>query len=401
MNQMIDPIPNFANELRILHRKAIYPDTFGGNLRTLNIARLARSVFNQTMIFSMDNRLAYEGDLDGIHVIQEKELHSTLEMVTYYARAITAKDLIIPYTKRAFDNPENALIQIEDPLLYPLLKKNKIYHFILDEHNVNWEMYSAPHFDLKQKIYVKVASWRDKENEKLALLHAAQVICCSYRDRDIFVNEVPEIADKISVIPNCVNLKDYDPVRQFANLKPSESMSHILFIGILSFPPNTDAVQLICQIIAPQSSDRCGFIIIGKNPPEINHPENVHFLGYVNDVKPYIADSDICIAPLRYGSGTRIKILAYMAMGKPVIATSKGAEGIEYTDGLNIIIEDTIEKYPEIIRQLLDDEKRCSALGREARKLIREKYDWELYRKPLEKIYREVMRDNWMMSRGS
>jgi polysaccharide biosynthesis protein PslH len=79
-----------------------------------------------------------------------------------------------------------------------------------------------------------------------------------------------------------------------------------------------------------------------------------------------------------------------MAMGKPVIATSKGAEGIEYTDGLNIIIEDTIEKYPEIIQDLLDNEKKRAALGREAWKLINEKYDWELYRKPLGKIYRDL-----------
>jgi glycosyltransferase involved in cell wall biosynthesis len=116
----------------------------------------------------------------------------------------------------------------------------------------------------------------------------------------------------------------------------------------------------------------------------------VHFSGYISNLKQVIAEADICIAPIRSGSGTRLKILEYMAMGKPVISTSKGAEGIEYTDGLNIIIEDTIDKYPEIIRQLLDDEKKRGALGREARKLIEEKYNWDLYRKPLEKIYRRV-----------
>ena len=114
------------------------------------------------------------------------------------------------------------------------------------------------------------------------------------------------------------------------------------------------------------------------------------FPGYVDDIKSVIASADICIAPIRSGSGTRIKILEYMAMGKPVITTSKGAEGIEYTDGLNIIIEDRIENYPEIIRHLLDDEKKRLALGREGRKLITEKYDWEMYRKRLEKIYRDV-----------
>jgi glycosyltransferase involved in cell wall biosynthesis len=166
--------------------------------------------------------------------------------------------------------------------------------------------------------------------------------------------------------------------------------SRILFVGNPSHPPNADAVRLICQIIAPRSSGNYQFIITGKNPHAINPPENVQFVGYVRDIRETIAGADICIAPIRSGSGTRLKILEYMAMGKPVIATSKGAEGIEFTEGLNIIIEDEIQKYPVIIQQLLDDEKKCSALGREARKLICEKYDWDLYRKPLQKIYRDV-----------
>jgi glycosyltransferase involved in cell wall biosynthesis len=152
-------------------------------------------------------------------------------------------------------------------------------------------------------------------------------------------------------------------------------------------------VKLICRTIAPTSPKNYQFTIAGKNPPSIAHPGNVQFTGYVADIRVIIAEADICIAPIRSGSGTRLKILEYMAMGKPVIATSKGAEGIEYTDGLNIIIEDTIEKYPEVIQALLDDEMRRSTLGREAVKLIKEKYDWDLYRKPLEKIYRDALGD--------
>jgi len=384
---------NPAQEFRILHRKAIYPDTSGGSLRTLNIARLARGVFSDTTVCSMDNDLDYEGNIDGIHIIQEKELHSVSDIVNYYTRAITAKEPFVPYTKRAFNNPENVLFQIEDPLLYPLLKNESISQFILDEHNVNWEMFSIPQPDLKKKIYAKIAFRRDKENEKLALHHAAHVICCSFRDRDILVSEVPDIAGRITVIPNCVNIREYAPVRQ-SDIRELDSQNpRILFIGTLSHSPNAEAVRLICQIIAPQSSCNYQYTIVGKNPPAINLPENVHFSGYISDIRKIIAEADICIAPIRSGSGTRLKILEYMAMGKPVISTSKGAEGIEYTDGLNIVIEDTIEKYPEIIRQLLGDEKRCSSLGKEARKLIGEKYDWDLYRKTLEKIYREVMGD--------
>jgi glycosyltransferase involved in cell wall biosynthesis len=210
------------------------------------------------------------------------------------------------------------------------------------------------------------------------------------RDRDLLVSEVAEIRERISVIPNCVNAGDYEMVSRPGTIAGNPEKGRILFVGLMDYAPNVEAARLICEIIAPRSSG-CRFDIVGKNPPKLRCPENVRFSGYVEDIRPVIANADICLAPIRTGSGTRIKILEYMAMGKPVIATSKGAEGIEYTDGRDIIIEDTIEKYPEIIRQLLDDEKRCSVLGREARKLVREKYDWELYRKPLERIYRDAM----------
>jgi polysaccharide biosynthesis protein PslH len=360
-------------------------------MRTMNLARMARKCFRHTTVFSMDNHLDYEGILDGIPVVQKKEFDTFVERLGYYAHAISAKELIVPYTKRAFNNPQKALFQIEDPFLYPLLKKEKIFRFILDEHNVNWELSQIPEHDIKKQVYRKIASSRDKENEKKALKHAAHVLCCSNRDREIFVGEVPEISDHISVIPNCVNLTEYDPLCQSTVRERDDKNYRILFLGTLSYPPNTEAVQLICQIIAPRSPRNYRYIIAGKNPPVLQCPENVVFSGYVPDVRHVIAEADICIAPILSGSGTRLKILEYMATGKPVISTSKGAEGIEYTNNLNIIIEDRIEKYPEIIRQLLDDEKKCSTLSREAVSLVRKTYDWDLYRKPLQKIYRDAV----------
>ncbi len=392
INQKIMSHP--LQDLRILHRKAIYPEKFGGNLRTLNLARLALGVYDRTTLYSMDNSVDFEGIIDGVPVIQEKEFHNELEKIAYYIHGLTSKELIIPYTKRAFLSSDHSLFQIEDPLFYPLLKKNHISEFILDEHNVNWELASFPRHELKKKIYIAMASRRDKQNEIQALLHASHVLCCSLRDWDILIAEVPDLEGRISIIPNCVNPREYEiPANPIPLPDTPSAKGRILFVGLMDYAPNVEAAWLICHSIAPRRPD-CEFIIAGRNPPSIPCPENVRFTGYVKDLKMVIASVEICLAPLISGSGTRLKILEYMAMGKTVISTSKGAEGIECTDGLNIIIEDAIDKYPEIICQLLDDEQKCLALGKEARKLINEKYDWELYREPLKKIYRDVMGDN-------
>jgi glycosyltransferase involved in cell wall biosynthesis len=380
-------VENILNELRILHRGPIYPDISGGSLRTLNIARIACDFFTDTTVYSMDKNLAYEGNIDGLHLIQEKISLTLAEKLLFYPHALFARELHVPFVKRAFLNPENVFFQIENDVLFPHLRKKRISRFIIDEQNVNWEMASFVR-GIKNHFYQSLAFRRDKENEKDALRAATHVLCCSRRDRDIFCTSVPEVTDKISVIPNCVDLSKYNPGLPRSN--GGDRISRILFIGTLSYPPNIDAVHLICRIIAPKSDPTLQFIIAGRNPPAVRCPGNVRFTGYVPDIVPVIADADICIAPLRSGSGTRLKILEYMAMEKPVIATSKGAEGIECQHGLNIIIEDSIEKYPGIIMALIDDPKRCRALGREARKLVEEKYDWELYRKPLGKIYREL-----------
>ena len=158
----------------------------------------------------------------------------------------------------------------------------------------------------------------------------------------------------------------------------------------MSYFPNSDAVQLICTKIAPKLDDKIRFIIIGKEPPTIRKPKNVDFLGYVDDVKRYIRKSDICIAPLRYGSGTRLKILEYMALGKPVISTSKGAEGLEYINSVNMIIEDNIDSFPERILELIEKKSKRDEIGKNARQLIEEKYDWDIYKEKLVRIYEEI-----------
>lgn len=380
-------------ELRILYRKAFWPEMHGGSLRALNIAKLASEVFTDRTIFSGDDHLEFKGKIDGINIIQEISYNNFIEKFHYNISALTSRELIIPYSKQAFDDLTRSLIQIENPIFYPLLKKKKIYPFILDEQNVNWELYKYnPEKSVSEKIYERVAYHRDKENEKEALLNASHILTCSEHDKHVFLNEIPSLEDKISVIPNCVNFKDFkDLAKSFPEKLTDEKKIRVVFMGNLSYPPNTDAVRLICNVIAPQCGDDYQFIIIGKNPPFVHSPKNTKFLGYIADVKKEIYRADICIAPIRFGSGTRMKILEYLAMGKPVISTLKGAEGIEYSNGLNIIIEDKIEEYPEVLRNLVLDDRKCSLLSEQALKLIQNKYDWELYRTPLMKIYRKLI----------
>jgi glycosyltransferase involved in cell wall biosynthesis len=380
------------DDLCILYPNQIYPGKSGGYLRTFNIAKQASENFSRTYIWAVDENIKYNEEVCGIYMIQEKKYRNALDKIGYYFEGLFSKDFCLKSPDKAFYNNNNSLFQIEGPFFYNLLKKKGIKKYVLDEHNVYWELLAFPTFDLKSRIYNRLAFKRDKNIEIKALQNAAHVLVCSERDKQTILREVPKVLEKITVIPNCVDFGGYESYMKYNERRNRDNeMSYVLFIGAFTYSPNIDALHSICNNIAPNFGNDVKFIIIGRNPPNISRPKNVNFLGYVDDVNRYILESDICIAPLRYGSGTRFKILEYMAMEKPVISTTKGAEGIDYAPNNDIVIEDDINAFPEKIHELLEDKKRRDYMGKNAIKLIKQKYDWKIYQKRLQDIYEAIV----------
>ena len=381
------------DELHILYPSRIYPEKSGGYLRTFNIARLVSEKFSKTYILAMDENIEYNGEVDGIYIIQEKKYPNVKDKVKYYIEGLFSRDFSLKSPDKAFYNKNNKLLQIEGPFFYNLLKKKGIKNYVLDEHNVYWELLTFPAFNFKYRIYNRLTFKRDKLIEIKALQNAAHVLVCSERDKQTILREVPDVNEKITVVPNCVDFSEYKNYLKYNEMREKENENeafYVLFVGSFAYSPNIDALHIICNKIAPSFGNEVKFIIIGMNPPDITRQKNVKFLGYVDDVKKYILDSDICIAPLRYGSGTRFKILEYMAMGKPVISTTKGAEGIDYIPNKDIVIEDNIDAFIERIQELLKNKRKREDIGENAMELIKQKYDWKIYQKTLLGVYEAV-----------
>ncbi|HMK45963.1 MAG TPA: glycosyltransferase family 4 protein [Methanocella sp.] len=384
-----------GKKLRIIYPHQVYPKISGSVLRSLNMAKLIADRFDNISIYAVDENVKYSDKIDGINIIQDLKFNGSLDRLKYNIDGIASKNFCLKVSPAAMDD-KNAVYQIEDPYLYNAIKNNHIDRYILNEHNVYWEMFNFPAYTLKQKVYNRLSSGRDIKIEKQALSNASHIFVCSSRDKQLLTSELPGIKDNITVIPNCLNYQEYadytkkNSGNNNGNEHDTATMT-VLFMGLLSYAPNADAVYSICHDIAPKFDNKVKFVIVGRDPPAVDkQPDNVIFSGYVEDIKRYVMEADICIAPLKFGSGTRFKILEYMAMGKPVIATSKGAEGIEYTDGVNIVIEDDITRFHEKITDLLGDANKVKLLGKNASDLIREKYDWGSYRKILGDVYKKV-----------
>jgi glycosyltransferase involved in cell wall biosynthesis len=230
--------------------------------------------------------------------------------------------------------------------------------------------------------------WRAKAFELKAIRRSDHVLVTSALDAERIREQIGDAGEKLTVIPNCIDVGLY-PVA--AGPRRQGEVRQIVFVGKLDYFPNIDAISTIRDQIAPQFGNDVQFTVVGGPIPEgMANIKNVRFVGQVPEVKDFLAQADVCIAPLRHGSGTRIKILEYLAMGKPVVSTPIGCEGLEVTNGEDIIIAETPSDQARAIASILDDDALAKQLGRNGRRLVETKYDWRGYIPALRHVYESL-----------
>ena len=182
---------------------------------------------------------------------------------------------------------------------------------------------------------------------------------------------------KVSVVPNAVDATSL----QVHEDKVADRLIHP---GAVAYGPNLDAMRYFSSDILPRIRARRPGVCIQitgthDGVPEASLPagDGILYTGHVADVRPLIAASPVCVVPLRQGGGTRLKILEAMALGTAVVATSKGAEGLDVTPGVDILIADDAEAFAEAVLGLLGDPARAARQAAAARDLIRRQYTWD------------------------
>jgi glycosyltransferase involved in cell wall biosynthesis len=121
-------------------------------------------------------------------------------------------------------------------------------------------------------------------------------------------------------------------------------------------------------------------VMVGANPPPWlvrQQKGDILVTGEITDPRPLLAGADVLVAPVFFGSGTRVKLLDYMALGKPIVSATKAAEGLEMQDGVHFLRADTVESFSEAIVRLFNDKQLARVLGYQARDLARKTYSWD------------------------
>jgi len=209
-------------------------------------------------------------------------------------------------------------------------------------------------------------------------------------DRQLLLKYNPRL--NVDVIPNGVDIRKYQSLAA-ENLSPA-----LLFIGTMKYPPCVDAALFFCREILPlirRTLNPVELWIVGRDPrPDVLRldGDGVHVTGRVEDVIPYYRQSAVCIIPLRAGGGTRLKILEAMALGRPVVSTTIGCEGLEVVDGEHLLIADTPAQFAEKTIRLLTDKNLYRRITMNARKLVETRYDWDAIARQLLSTYSELNR---------
>jgi glycosyltransferase involved in cell wall biosynthesis len=255
-----------------------------------------------------------------------------------------------------------------------ILKKAYSKKLVLDEHNVEF-VRAVRMKNFKHVIFSFIL-------EKGLANFSDSILTVSLLDKRALSNlGIP--LEKVHIIPNGADTQKLNP-----------NIPVVIFMGKLDYKPNLEALELLIHKIIPnvlQQVPKCKFLIVGMNPPvHLNH-KSVLYTGYVKDVAEYIAAADIAIAPILSGSGTRLKILEYMAIGKPVISTRLGAEGIVLENGKNIVLADDMNKFSSQVIKLILDANLRNRIGKKARELVVKKYDWSSIIEVLDRDVSELL----------
>ncbi|MBC8104250.1 MAG: glycosyltransferase [Cytophagales bacterium] len=266
---------------------------------------------------------------------------------------------------------------------------------ILDEHNIEYEllyrMYQSERTGFRR--FYNWLEYKKYQQEERALWRRVDAcVFTSERETNMVREQIPGIQAKTA--PNGVDIE------YFQDSAPEEDQDSLVFTGLISYRPNTDAVLYFSHEIMPlilQRRPQTVFNIVGMGPtPEVRRLQgpNIHVTGEVPDVRPYIARAGVLVVPLRMGSGTRLKVLEGLSMSKAVVSTTVGCEGIEVRADEHLRIADTPEAFANAVIAMQERREEAAAMGRRGRALVEQRYSWASITDDLESFHQEVLA-NW------
>ncbi len=395
--------------MRILWVKAgkILPVDTGGRIRSFNILRHL-AARNDTVFLSY-----YDGARDEQYESELKAIFPNAVTMTSGAPSGLAGQLVnyalhlahpAPYAVTKFSTgavqratldviaqhrPDvavcdflSASLNFPDPL--PLAS-------VLFQHNVEsalWDRQARHERNPAKKVAFTMEAAKMRRYERSTVARFHHVVAVSENDERLMSSMTD--SSHITVVPTGVDVETY---RTAAGPFGGHN---VMFLGSMDWPANIDGVEWFCEQVWPRviaAVPDARFHVVGRNPPKrITRlaSDSVDIVGGVKSVLPNLRESPVFVVPLRIGGGTRLKIYEAMAADRAIVSTTVGAEGLEYTDGEDIVIADDAVAFADQVIALLRDADRQRALGTAAGRTAA-RFDWSQVAIDFEAVLRHAI----------
>jgi polysaccharide biosynthesis protein PslH len=229
---------------------------------------------------------------------------------------------------------------------------------------------------------------RELDFEMRAVAAADHVIAMSPEDAARLQRFRPGLS--VSVSPVGVDCEEFRPSP--ARGTPT---SDLLFVGNFGHPPNADAVRFLVRDALPHMARSVTLRVLGRDAQRVvgglAQTGRVEVLGSVDDVRPHLASARVIVAPVRFGTGMRGKVLEALAMARPLVTTRIGAEGLGAESWKHLAIADGAQDFAGASQRLLDDPALALRLGNAGRQLVQSRFDWDIVAAGHDEIYARVL----------
>lgn len=384
--------------MKVLWVKAgkLLPLDSGGKIRSYNLLRVLAARHQVTLLtyYGGKRDTGYETDIEyrfpgAVTLFTAARAENTLRQIISYVAKLPSS---APFAVTKFTFPE-VRYRLEACFKHRLFDtavcdflsaslnfpRTLAIPTVLFQHNVESALWRRQaHWEINglKKLAFKMEAAKMVRYECAALQRFDHIIAVSEQDREQMETMVD--GSRITVVPTGVDLDQY---RGVAGTRSTQRL--VLFVGSMDWEANIDAVEYFCQDIWPQVlakvPEAC-FRIVGRDPhARVRRlaSASVEVTGTVASVVEHLREARVFVVPLRIGGGTRLKIYEAMAMGKAVVSTSLGAEGLDVNHGRNILLADDAATFAEGVAMFLRDEELSRRYGAAAIQLAN-RHDWSV-----------------------
>lgn len=390
-----------------------YPANSGVNIRTYNILRLLAGEYDVTALCfyrkgarpslaDVANSVQSLAPIAAVQAFPIPQEHSHLRWVWDHARSVLTQR---PYTYYAYASRDfrhaltreladggYALVHVDSLDLAYYVRSITDVPVVCVHHNVESALLArraSTEDSALRRAYIRLQANLTLKEERALIGSVALNVAVSADDAERLKDIDP--ASRVVVVPNGVDTESLSPV------DTPQLTDRLVFVGGYHWFPNGDALHYFCEKILPIIRQmRPGISVrwIGKCPTHVrlvmSDRYGIDVTGFVDDIRAEVSAASCYVVPLRVGGGTRLKILDAWSLGKAVVSTSVGCEGLEATHEMNILIADDPAEFARAVARILEDERLRRRLERNARATVVKTYDWDLIGNGMLREYRRI-----------